>query len=174
MTPLTWITCFWCRRLYVRSPARPDVFCQTSCRDAFEHERFLSDRCAFTGCTHFLTEPSQDRRKYCCDTCCATAYFERKGGPIVRRLNLHRGRHVIHEDPIAARIVLVAKDRERYLEAPPAARLPPPPHVTQNTYRPGLLAFELLYGQRSTGRTASAGIASGAARTYPHQSGGYY
>lgn len=165
--------CRECGMRYARSPKRPDIFCGEKCRDLFMEKRADAGLCAHPECRRSINQANRRlRRKYCSDTCCSKSYYDRTGGFMLRRMVDRRSRP--REDRVAARVAAraaqIGKDRARsrveyrkrqeFDPFAPTARepyqAPPQKHVPQNTYRPGLIAFALLYGYQSTGATVLA------------------
>lgn len=168
-TRIDWVTCLYCGNHYARSPGKPDVFCRENCRDSFVERRAVMGICAHPECRRPITQlHHRVRRKYCSDTCCSKSYYDRTGGFMLRRMGDRRG--CPHgEEAIAAKAEQIQRDRARSRteyrkrqefdpNAPtPKPLAPPPPrHVPQSTYVPGLIAFAVMYGYQATGATVLA------------------
>lgn len=162
--------CRECGMRYARSPKRPDVFCEEKCRDLFMEKRADAGLCAHPECRRSINQANRRlRRKYCSDTCCSKSYYDRTGGFMLRRMVDRRSRSR-EEDQVAARAERIGKDRARsrveyrkrqefdpFAPTVPKPYTPPPQrHVPQNTYRPGMIAFAVLYGYQATGATVLA------------------
>lgn len=92
-------------------------------------------------CENLFTVPAKLRTKYCSDLCAAHAIMARPGNiytieGALAHLRYEKGR--VRDD----------RQHRRVIVKPPPPT--PPKHVVVNSYRPGILAYTLLYGGTST------------------------